>query len=49
VHLAHRAAELTGIFDHPAARECEFVSFLVDESSPEPEWCRPQFVITRID
>jgi len=43
------AAELTGIFDHPAARECEFVSLLVGSSEPEPERCRPQFVVTHIE
>jgi hypothetical protein len=42
-------AELTGLFDHPAARDCVFVSFLVDERQPEPEWCRPQFVVTHIE
>jgi hypothetical protein len=42
-------AELTGIFDHPAAADCEFVSFLVDESRAEPAWCRPKFVVTQIE
>jgi hypothetical protein len=42
-------AELTGIFDHPGAADCELVSFLVDLREPDPDWCRPQFVVTRIE
>jgi hypothetical protein len=42
-------AELTGIFDHPAAADCVWVSLLEDVSQPEPESCRPKFVVTRIE
>lgn len=41
-------AELTGIFDHPAARECVFDG-LENTSYEDPEWCRPLFVVTRIE
>lgn len=40
---------VTGIFDHPAAAGCVWYSFIEGGPDADPEWCRPQFVVTRIE
>ncbi len=42
-------ANVTGIFDHPAAAGCVWFSFIEGGPDADPEWCRPRFVVTRID
>ncbi len=43
------AVEVTGIFDHPAAAGCLFVSLIEGPPEPDPAWCRPMFVVTRLE
>lgn len=44
-----KVVEVTGIFDHPAARDCVYSSWIVEDSEPAAAWCRPRFVVTRVE
>jgi hypothetical protein len=41
--------EVTGIFDHPAARSCTWSSGISPATGPDPNWCRTRFVVTRAE
>jgi hypothetical protein len=42
-----KVAEVTGVFDHPAARQCSWD--LEGGVYPDPAGCRQKFLVTRID